>query len=575
MAISPIALILRLVKGTPLTAQENDDNLTALKTASEELDLNKAEASAVSNVDNTSDLDKPVSTATQTALDLKADASSVSNVDNTSDLDKPVSTATQTALDLKEDTANKGQVNGYASLDASGLVPSTQLPSYVDDVIEVATYADLPVTGESGKIYIVVADETDTGSPTNTYRWATTVYVRITDTLSADEVKSLYESNADTNAFTDALLSKLNGIEALAEVNNISDANALDLTDSGESTLHYHAADRDRANHTGTQLAATISDFSTAADARIAAASIDALSDVDTTTTSPTGGDALIWDGSKWVPSVPNAAAVANTPQRNTVQLSAAGALVENGTAVDVPSGSVVSFATGKNGTNGNVDKLATTDAHSGITLTASSTNYIYFDYLTATTVTVGATTTNVAEGFWDKYTETQSQFKTRIGQTADYYDANEGVMYNSSDVAIERAYVGECEADGSGLLVASSLVNYGENKARFGDVVIFNGLDLGQSMIDVLTSRSVDTPVLNDTGSTIFVAVTFEAATSSGVLQYRIEIDSTIIAQITLDGSDTYIERAPYVFPVPNGSSYAITNVTGVALYWYEFKQG
>ena len=139
-------------------------------------------------------------------------------------------------------------------------------------------------------------------------------------------------------------------------------------------------------------------------------------------------------------------------PQRNTIQLSAAGALVENGTAVDVPSGSVVSFATGKNGTNGNVDKLAITDAHAGITLTASSTNYIYFDYLTPSTVTVGTTTTNVAEGFWVKSLETQAQFKTRIGQTADYYDANEGVMYNSSDVAIERVYVGECEADGTGL---------------------------------------------------------------------------------------------------------------------------
>jgi hypothetical protein len=38
-----------------------------------------------------------------------------------------------------------------------------------------------------------------------------------------------------------------------------------DLTDSGESTLHYHAADRARANHTGTQLLATISDAGTAA----------------------------------------------------------------------------------------------------------------------------------------------------------------------------------------------------------------------------------------------------------------------------------------------------------------------
>ena len=58
----------------------------------------KADASAVSNVDNTADAAKPVSAAQQTALDLKADASAVSNVDNTSDASKPVSTAQQTAL---------------------------------------------------------------------------------------------------------------------------------------------------------------------------------------------------------------------------------------------------------------------------------------------------------------------------------------------------------------------------------------------------------------------------------------------------------------------------------------------
>lgn len=38
-----------------------------------------------------------------------------------------------------------------------------------------------------------------------------------------------------------------------------------DLTDSGESILHYHASDRARANHTGTQTLSTISDAGTAA----------------------------------------------------------------------------------------------------------------------------------------------------------------------------------------------------------------------------------------------------------------------------------------------------------------------
>jgi hypothetical protein len=54
----------------------------------------------------------------------------------------------------------------------------------------------------------------------------------------------------------------------------------------------------DRANHTGTQAASTISDFSTAADARIAAASVNALSDV--TVTSPTTGQVLKWNGTAW-----------------------------------------------------------------------------------------------------------------------------------------------------------------------------------------------------------------------------------------------------------------------------------
>ena len=43
-----------------------------------------------------------------------------------------------------------------------------------------------------------------------------------------------------------------------------------DLTDAGDSTLHYHATDRDRANHTGTQTSATISNFDEAVDDRVA-----------------------------------------------------------------------------------------------------------------------------------------------------------------------------------------------------------------------------------------------------------------------------------------------------------------
>lgn len=71
-----------------------------------------------------------------------------------------------------EDAANKGVAGGYASLDGAGKVPSSQLPSFVDDVKEYADLASFPVTGESDKIYVAI----DTNK---TYRWGGSVYVEI------------------------------------------------------------------------------------------------------------------------------------------------------------------------------------------------------------------------------------------------------------------------------------------------------------------------------------------------------------------------------------------------------------
>lgn len=83
------------------------------------------------------------------------------SVNNTSDADKPISTATQAALDLKADLV-------------AGFVPQSQLPSYVDDILEFANLAAFPVTGEVGKIYIAI----DTGKQ---YRWTGSAYVAISN----------------------------------------------------------------------------------------------------------------------------------------------------------------------------------------------------------------------------------------------------------------------------------------------------------------------------------------------------------------------------------------------------------
>lgn len=97
-------------------------------------------------------------------------------------------------LEAKHDAfvATKGKADGFAPLDGKGLVPANHLPSYVDDVLEVyATYDvsptggltnvqlymdaghQTPVVGESGKIYINVAD----GEPPYQFRWSGTKFV--------------------------------------------------------------------------------------------------------------------------------------------------------------------------------------------------------------------------------------------------------------------------------------------------------------------------------------------------------------------------------------------------------------
>lgn len=124
----------------------------------------------------------------------KADVG-LGNVDNTSDVNKPVSTAQQSAInsgvaeaktyaDGKSDLAipltQKGSASGVAELDASGKVLSSQLPSYVDDVLSYTTQSSFPSTGESGKIYI-------TEDTNKTYRWTGSAYAEISSSIALGE----------------------------------------------------------------------------------------------------------------------------------------------------------------------------------------------------------------------------------------------------------------------------------------------------------------------------------------------------------------------------------------------------
>lgn len=76
-----------------------------------------------------------------------------------------------------------GVANGVATLDTDGKVPTSQLPSYVDDVVEYDSKSAFPATGEAGKIY--VAKDTNL-----TYRWGGSAYVEISPTLALGETSS-------------------------------------------------------------------------------------------------------------------------------------------------------------------------------------------------------------------------------------------------------------------------------------------------------------------------------------------------------------------------------------------------
>jgi len=127
--------------------------------------------------DITGDLENQ--TDLQSALDSKQNTLTFDTTP-TNGSDNPVtSNGVYDALYLKEDSSNKGIANGYAPLNSSTKIDSTYLPSYVDDVVEVANYASLPVTGETGKIYVTI----DTGY---IYRWSGSVYVKIAEQIQSD-----------------------------------------------------------------------------------------------------------------------------------------------------------------------------------------------------------------------------------------------------------------------------------------------------------------------------------------------------------------------------------------------------
>jgi hypothetical protein len=165
----------------------------------------------LANVDNTSDLTKPISSATQTALDLKANVTDLEaglatkagtasptftgivsgitasmvglgNVNNTSDANKPISAATQAALDLKG-TVKK--VNGV-SPNAAGEIAISLGRNYTGIYNNGSfTTSGTPVEGD---IFIVSGDPTGSNNG-RTFIYVSTVWNEITNNIGTTDAR--------------------------------------------------------------------------------------------------------------------------------------------------------------------------------------------------------------------------------------------------------------------------------------------------------------------------------------------------------------------------------------------------
>lgn len=179
--------------------QDRKDAIEALK--------NSSEASLAQEIDDRKAADQALDTKFTQAIKEEADARAEYDQVQMQKIQKEeeARAAADTALENKLQTninnlekkhddfvATKGKANGFASLDGNGLVPSSQLPSYVDDVIEVYATYDVsetgklsniklysdpdhanPITGESGKIYLNITQD----EPSYQFRWSGTQFV--------------------------------------------------------------------------------------------------------------------------------------------------------------------------------------------------------------------------------------------------------------------------------------------------------------------------------------------------------------------------------------------------------------
>lgn len=223
------------------------------------------EASIATEVQNRKDADTALDTKLTTAINKEVQDRTAADTVLGTRIDNEVTARTEADAALKTELtediqgvqdaldafiATKAQASGLASLDENGKVPAEQLPSYVDDVIDVyatydksptgdlsniALFADAdhntPITGEAGKIYQNVT----TGEPGYQFRWTGTTWsLIVSGGVVIGEITGTAYDGAKGKTTTDNL-------NVLKAFNPIRLTNI--VTDTSKATIHYEKSD--------------------------------------------------------------------------------------------------------------------------------------------------------------------------------------------------------------------------------------------------------------------------------------------------------------------------------------------
>lgn len=223
------------------------------------------EASISTEVQNRKDADTALDTKLTTAINKEVQDRTAADTVLGTRIDNEVTARTEADAALKTELtediqgvqdaldafiATKAQASGLASLDENGKVPSEQLPSYIDNVIDVyATYdksptGDLsnislfadadhntPITGEAGKIYQNVT----TGEPGYQFRWTGTTWsLIVSGGVVIGEITGTAYDGAKGKTTTD----NLNALMAFNPIRLISI-----VTDASKAAINYERAD--------------------------------------------------------------------------------------------------------------------------------------------------------------------------------------------------------------------------------------------------------------------------------------------------------------------------------------------